>query len=56
MQQMFSVDYSSAINDDGKFRSSVGLVSIVTLLTLNFTFAQPIAKETTDKTRHSDLV
>ena len=49
---VWGVDYSSAINDDGKFRSSVGLgVDWMTPIgPLNFTFAQPITKETTDKT------
>ena len=49
---VWGVDYSSAINDDGKFRSSVGLgVDWMTPIgPLNFTFAQPISKETTDKT------
>ena len=49
---VWGVDYNSAINDDGKFRSSIGLgIDWMTPIgPLNFTFAQPITKEPSDKT------
>ena len=49
---VWGVDYNSSLDDDGKFRSSVGLgIDWMTPVgPLNFTFAQPITKESTDKT------
>ena len=49
---MWGVDYDSSIDDNGKIRSSVGLgVDWMTPIgPLNFTFAQPLTKESTDKT------
>ena len=49
---VWGVDYNSSLDDDGKFRSSVGLgIDWMTPVgPLNFTFAHPITKESTDKT------
>ena len=49
---VWGVDYNSSIDDDGKFRSAVGLgIDWMTPIgPLNFTFAQPLTKESTDKT------
>ncbi len=49
---IWGVDYNSSIDDDGKFRSSVGIgIDWMTPIgPLNFTFAQPITKEASDKT------
>ncbi len=49
---VWGVDYDSSIADNGKIRSSIGLgIDWVTPIgPLNFTFAQPLTKESTDKT------
>ncbi len=49
---VWGVDYDSSIADDGKIRSSIGLgIDWLTPIgPLNFTFAQPLTKESTDKT------
>ena len=49
---VWGVDYNSSIDDDGKFRSAVGLgIDWMTPIgPLNFTFPQPLTKESTDKT------
>ena len=49
---VWGVDYNSSIDDDGKFRSAVGLgIDWMTPIgPLNFTFAQPLTKRSTDKT------
>ena len=48
---VWGVDYDSSINDNGKFRSSIGIgIDWMTPVgPLNFTFAQPITKEDSDK-------
>ena len=50
---IWGVDYDSSIDDDGSFRSSVGLgIDWMTPIgPLNFIFAQPITKEDSDKTQ-----
>ena len=50
---IWGVDYDSSIDDDGSFRSSVGLgIDWMTPIgPLNFIFAQPITKENSDKTQ-----
>ncbi len=50
---IWGVDYDSSIDDDGSFRSSVGVgVDWMTPIgPLNFIFAQPITKESSDKTQ-----
>ena len=50
---IWGVDYDSSINDDGSFRSSVGVgIDWMTPIgPLNFIFAQPITKESSDKTQ-----
>ena len=50
---IWGVDYDSSIDDDGSLRSSVGIgVDWMTPIgPLNFIFAQPITKESTDKTQ-----
>ena len=50
---IWGVDYDSSIDDDGSFRSSVGVgVDWMTPVgPLNFIFAQPITKESSDKTQ-----
>ena len=49
---VWGVDYDSSIADNGKIRSSIGLgIDWLTPIgPLNFTFAQPLTKESTDKT------
>ena len=49
---VWGVDYSSSINDGSKIRSSIGLgIDWFTPIgPLNFSFAQPITKESTDIT------
>jgi len=49
---VWGVDYDSSIDDAGKFRSSVGLgIDWMTPIgPVNFILAQPITKESTDKT------
>ena len=49
---VWGVDYDSSIDDDGNIRSSIGIgVDWFTMIgPLNFTFSQPITKETSDKT------
>ena len=50
---IWGVDYSSSIDDKGSLRSSIGLgIDWMTPIgPLNFIFAQPITKESTDKTQ-----
>ncbi len=50
---IWGVDYDSSIDDDGSLRSSVGVgIDWMTPIgPLNFIFAQPITKESTDKTQ-----
>ena len=50
---IWGVDYDSSIDDDGSFRSSVGLgIDWMTPIgPFNFIFAQPITKENSDKTQ-----
>ena len=50
---IWGVDYDSSIDDDGSFRSSVGVgIDWMTPIgPLNFIFAQPITKENSDKTQ-----
>ena len=50
---IWGVDYDSSIDDDGSFRSSVGIgIDWMTPIgPLNFIFAQPITKESSDKTQ-----
>jgi outer membrane protein insertion porin family len=50
---IWGVDYDSSIDDDGSFRSSVGIGIdwMTTIGPLNFIFAQPITKENSDKTQ-----
>ena len=50
---IWGVDYDSSIDDDGSFRSSVGLgIDWMTPIgPLNFIFAHPITKENSDKTQ-----
>ena len=50
---IWGVDYDSSIDDEGSFRSSVGLgIDWMTPIgPLNFIFAQPITKENSDKTQ-----
>ncbi|MBD1152758.1 outer membrane protein assembly factor BamA [Pelagibacterales bacterium SAG-MED22] len=49
---VWGVDYDSSIDDEGSIRSSIGLgIDWMTPIgPLNFTFAQPLTKETTDQT------
>ena len=49
---VWGVDYDSSIDDDGSIRSSIGLgIDWMTPIgPLNFTFAQPLTKESTDQT------
>ena len=49
---VWGVDYDSSIDDDGDIRSSIGIgIDWFTMIgPLNFTFSQPITKETSDKT------
>ena len=49
---IWGVDYDSSLDDGSNFRSSVGVgVDWMTPIgPLNFTFAQPITKEPSDKT------
>ena len=49
---VWGVDYSSAINDSNKIRSSAGLAAnwYTPIGPLTFSFAQPITKASTDKT------
>ena len=50
---IWGVDYDSSIDDDGSFRSSfgVGIDWMTPIGPLNFIFAQPITKESSDKTQ-----
>ncbi len=50
---IWGVDYDSSIDDDGSFRSSVGVgIDWMTPIgPFNFIFAQPITKENSDKTQ-----
>ena len=50
---IWGVDYDSSIDDDGSFRSSVGIgIDWMTPIgPLNFIFAQPITKESSNKTQ-----
>ncbi len=50
---IWGVDYDSSIDDDGSLRSSVGIgIDWMTPIgPLNFIFAQPITKESSDKTQ-----
>ena len=49
---VWGVDYSSAIDDSNKIRSSAGLAAnwYTPIGPLTFSFAQPITKASTDKT------